>query len=84
MTARERGADMHDSPTTLSIVAELLTTAQAAKIAGMGERTFWRHSHSGLAPAPIKIGGLTRYRRADVYAWISAGCPRCDGGQSHA
>ena len=59
---------------------ELLTTAQAAKLCGLGERTFWRHAHSGAAPAPVRIGGSTRYRRSDLLAWIAAGCPRVDGG----
>lgn len=65
------------------IQAELLTTAEAARLAGCGERTFWAWSRSGLAPAPLKIGlGLrpaVRYRRADILAWIAAGCPRVDG-----
>jgi predicted DNA-binding transcriptional regulator AlpA len=72
---------------TLTIAPELLTTAQAAKLCGFGERTFWRYGHNGLAPAPVKIGcgkqGTVRYRRADLLRWIDAGCPRCDGGQAH-
>jgi predicted DNA-binding transcriptional regulator AlpA len=82
---------MRNSPTpatpsfaaTDGIVPELLTTKQAAALAGCGERTFWAWSRSGLAPAPLKIGlGLrpaVRYRRADILAWIAAGCPRVDG-----
>jgi predicted DNA-binding transcriptional regulator AlpA len=76
-----------DTPTTsaqvASITPELLTTAQAARLAGCGERTFWRWSRSGIAPPPLTIGcGLrpaVRYRRADLLAWIEAGCPRIDG-----
>jgi len=64
------------------IQAELLTTGEAAQLAGCGERTFWAWSRSGLAPAPVKIGlGLrpaVRYRRAELLRWIQAGCPRCD------
>jgi hypothetical protein len=30
----------------------LLTSKQAAKLAGCGERTWWRWSRSGIAPAP--------------------------------
>jgi predicted DNA-binding transcriptional regulator AlpA len=66
--------------------AELLTLAQAARLCGLGERTFWRHAHSGAAPAPVKIGGgkhgSARYRRTELLRWIEAGCPRCDGGQA--
>jgi predicted DNA-binding transcriptional regulator AlpA len=69
------------------IVPELLTTAEAAQLAGCGERTFWAWSRSGLAPAPVKIGlGLrpaVRYRRGELLQWIQDGCPRVDdhGGQ---
>lgn len=69
------------------IVPELLTTAQAAAMCSMGERTFWRHSHSGLAPASVRIGGSARYRRADLLAWIASGCRPCDtqdGGAGEA
>ena len=72
----------NDTPDT--IASELLTTREAAKLCGLGERTFWRHAHSGAAPAPVKIGSgkqaSARYRRSDLLAWIAAGCPRCDGG----
>ncbi|HEY4759561.1 MAG TPA: helix-turn-helix domain-containing protein [Thermoguttaceae bacterium] len=65
------------SNTTLeNIVPELLTTAEAARLLSMGERTLWRHSRSGAAPAPVKIGGtLVRYRRSELLDWIEAGCP---------
>jgi predicted DNA-binding transcriptional regulator AlpA len=68
-----------------AIEPELLTSKQAAELAGCGERTWWRWSRSGIAPRPISIGlGLrpaVRYRRAEIMTWIQAGCPRCDGGQ---
>lgn len=64
---------------------ELLRTKEAAELASVGERTWWRWSHSGLAPAPIKIGigprPAVRFRRSDIMAWIESGCPRVDGGQ---
>ena len=65
------------------ITPELLTTAEAARLANVGERTWWRWSRSGIAPPPLKIGrgkqGAVRFRRADIMAWIDGGCPRCDG-----
>lgn len=65
---------------TPTITPELLTSRQAAKLCGIGERTLWRWSRSGIAPAPVKIGGsAVRYRRDDYLAWIADGCPRCDG-----
>lgn len=61
------------------IVPQLLTTKQAAKLVNVGERTLWRWSRSGIAPAPVKIGGAIRYRRDDLLEWIQADCPRTDG-----
>ena len=65
-----------------AIVAELLTTAEAAVLCGMGERSLYRFSKAGMAPSPVTIGpGTRRYRRADLLAWIRAGCPRSKGGR---
>lgn len=64
------------------IVPELLTTKQAAALLGIGQRTLWRHSRTGLAPRPIKLGvgprASARYSRAVLMSWIARGCPRCD------
>ena len=72
-----------DLPTAGGITPELLTTKQAAELCGVGERTLWSWSRSGIAPAPIKIGvGLrpaVRYRRSELLQWVQDGCPRCDG-----
>jgi predicted DNA-binding transcriptional regulator AlpA len=74
------------NPPAAGIVPELLTTKQAAELISCGERTLWRWSRSGIAPAPVRIAGTVRYDRATYLAWIRAGCPRCDaqkkgGGQ---
>ncbi len=65
------------------IQPELLTSRHAAELCGISERTLWSWSRSGLAPAPVKIGcglrPMVRFRRADILAWIEAGCPRVDG-----
>jgi excisionase family DNA binding protein len=68
----------NDTKTLDTIIPELLTTAEAAQLLNIGERTLWRHSHSGVAPAPVAIGGTCRYRRAEIMAWIAAGCTRID------
>ena len=66
------------------ILPELLTGKQAAQLANVGERTWWRWSRAGVAPSPIKLGSgkqsAVRYRRAEILRWIEAGCPRTDGG----
>jgi predicted DNA-binding transcriptional regulator AlpA len=65
-------------PTAAEIVPALLTTKQAAALASVGERTWWRWTRCGIAPPPVKIGGAVRYRRDEVLQWIADGCPRCD------
>lgn len=68
------------SETTPSIVPELLTTKQAAALCGIGTRTLWHWSRSGIAPAPIKIGGsAVRFKRSEYLDWIDGACKRVDG-----
>jgi predicted DNA-binding transcriptional regulator AlpA len=58
---------------------ELLSADEAAAMAGVARRTWWRYVSSGRAPQPIRVGGPNgppRWRRADLLAWIEAGCPR--------
>jgi len=70
-------------PAPPDVTPELLTTKQAAKLAGCGERTLWAWSRSGLAPAPVKIGHGTRpavrYRRSEILTWIAGGCKPVGG-----
>jgi len=60
------------------IEPELLTSKQAAALCNCGERTWWRWTRSGQAPAPIHIGigprAAVRYRRSDLLEWIANGC----------
>jgi predicted DNA-binding transcriptional regulator AlpA len=63
-----------------TIEPELLTTAQTAKLLGIGERSLWRHSRDGTAPASVSIGRAVRYRRSEILEWVAAGCPRINRG----
>jgi predicted DNA-binding transcriptional regulator AlpA len=58
---------------------ELLNAQQAAEMAGVARRSWWRYCSSGRAPAPVRIGGSVRWRRTELAAWIAAGCPRVRG-----
>jgi predicted DNA-binding transcriptional regulator AlpA len=44
----------------------LIPAAEAAGLLSMGKSTFWREVAKGTIPAPVKIGGLTRWRVADL------------------
>ena len=43
---------------------------------GCSTRHIRRLADSGAMPRPIHLGRLVRWRRADVDAWLAAGCPR--------
>jgi len=48
----------------------LIPAAEAATLLSMGKSTFWREVSRGTIPAPIKIGGLTRWRVADLRRFV--------------
>ncbi len=50
----------------LSSLAYLLNTST---------RALHRTHSSGQLPAPVRLGGRWRWRRAEICAWIEAGCP---------
>jgi excisionase family DNA binding protein len=58
------------------IRALLVTAKEAAKLARMGLRTWWRRAASDGVPAAVRMGGrLVRWRRADIERWVELGCP---------
>ena len=66
-----------------AISPELLTTRQAAELLGIGERTLWRYSNAGNAPAPLRIGNAVRYSRSTLLCWIADGCPDLRKKEGH-
>ena len=59
-----------------AVSAELLNAkAVAALLAGCSTRHLYRLVDAGKMPRPLKLGGLVRWRRAEVLDWIAAGCP---------
>jgi len=60
----------------LEHLRELLSAAEAAEVAGVAKRSWWRYVSSGKAPAPVRLGGAVRWRRSELAEWIQAGCPR--------
>jgi len=83
-TPNPRAQDTTPKPAALpTIQPELLTCKEAARLVGCGERTWWRWTRCGLAPAPLKIGigprAAVRYRKADIIGWINGGCKPVDG-----
>lgn len=52
----------------------LIRAADAARMVSISTRTLWRLVSANQFPAPVRVGGSTRWRRADVERWIADGC----------
>lgn len=77
----------HISHTAAAVQTEpaacLLDTPAVAELIGCSTRHVQRLVLAGQIPAPLRIGGLVRWRRDELLAWIEAGCPVInDGGGS--
>ena len=44
----------------------LVPATEAARMLSMGESTFWRKVREHVLPQPVKIGGMTRWRVAEL------------------
>lgn len=53
----------------------LVSAADASSACGLSTQTWWRLHSAGKVPAPIKLGGSTRWRVDELHAWVAAGCP---------
>lgn len=51
---------------------ELIRDVDCAAMVGVSRPTWWRWVGSGDAPAPIKIGGVTRWWRSEVDAFLAS------------
>lgn len=56
------------------VVDTLLTAEDLAQMLKVSERTLWRLLSAGRIPNPVRIGGSTRWRLAEVQEWIAGGC----------
>jgi excisionase family DNA binding protein len=53
----------------------LLDVRAVAALLDCSPRHVYRLADAGRMPAPVRIGALVRWRRAEVEKWISDGCP---------
>jgi predicted DNA-binding transcriptional regulator AlpA len=49
--------------------------AVAGPLCGVSEATWWRLRSAGKCPRPLKVGGKTLWRTAELRAWVAAGMP---------
>ncbi|MFM9957264.1 MAG: helix-turn-helix transcriptional regulator [Phycisphaerales bacterium] len=67
-----------------------LRPTELAHLLGVSRSMLWKLHSSGRLPLPIRLGRSTRWRRAEVLAWLEAGCPdraawqarRSNGGEA--
>jgi predicted DNA-binding transcriptional regulator AlpA len=73
----------------------LIDIRQLATLLRRSVASLERDQEAGRLPAPVYIGGSRRWRRAEVEAWVAAGCPdrtawdenrrvASDGANAHA
>lgn len=60
--------------TTMIPEPTLLDVKAVAALCGCSSRTVYRLSDGGKMPAPVRLGGLVKWRRAELETWISEGC----------
>ena len=48
----------------------LLSDNTCAELAEVSRSTYWRYVRDGIMPPPIRLGGVTRWRRDEVVAAI--------------
>lgn len=49
---------------------KLLKDSEVADMLGCSKCTVWRRAADGRIPSPVKLGGLTRWRAADIEAFV--------------
>ena len=62
--------------------AILLSDNTAAALLGISRATLWRGSHDGRFPAPIRLGGLTRWRRDELVAVVEKAAAERDAPEA--
>jgi predicted DNA-binding transcriptional regulator AlpA len=53
----------------------LIDIRQVAVLLARSVTSLERDQAAGRLPAPLYVGGSRRWRRAEIRAWVAAGCP---------
>ena len=56
----------------------MVSKRQAAELLQISTRTIDNLRSEGHMPQPIRIGRAVRWNRAELVAWVDAGCPDCN------
>lgn len=50
---------------------DLLTAKEVARLVRVDVWTFYRWLRRGIGPRALRVGGIVRFRRADVDCWMT-------------
>lgn len=65
-----------DAPTDAPVVERMaLAAAEVAGLLGVSLRHLRALDASGRLPRPVRLGRAVRWNRAELAAWLDAGCP---------
>ncbi|MCX5670336.1 MAG: AlpA family phage regulatory protein [Planctomycetota bacterium] len=53
----------------------LIDAAEACRLLGIGRSLFFALKSAGRLPDPVHLGRSVRWGRAELTAWVAAGCP---------
>lgn len=53
----------------------LLSLRDLCKLLGRSSAALERDIACGRLPEPIRLGGARKWRKAEILAWVEAGCP---------
>jgi predicted DNA-binding transcriptional regulator AlpA len=53
----------------------LITDREAARLCGISRASWHRLRAAGRLPPVVRLGRSCRWRRAELLAWVDAGCP---------
>jgi predicted DNA-binding transcriptional regulator AlpA len=68
-------AEQNAATVAAPVEALLVPAAVAGPMCGVSKATWWRLHAAAKVPAPIRLGGRTLWRRAELVAFCEAGCP---------
>jgi len=68
-----------DKPDESGLVAIMLDSIQTARLLGVARSTFWKLYTQGRTPEAVRLSDrVVRWRKAEIEAWVHAGCPTRD------
>jgi predicted DNA-binding transcriptional regulator AlpA len=78
MSALNAGAPAPPTAPPIPVPASeplLLTDRQAAALCGCSRASWHRWRAAGKLPPAVRLGRKLLWRRAEIVAWVDAGCP---------